>query len=194
MINKKLAQKITDATNNTIELLPEEIRYAEKHELLRDDLQVIEIAKNDQFNDAIIERFEKDTEESVSKDTAEFLKTPLTHFKEKKNEFLYLESTSFDVISVDAFAVEYDEVFEVYTAMFGLSIQKKYAPNMKDFLDENFHSDTMNYSMMFSAGDGLWEVNLPLNYLKQFDENFSIEETYHFLYTFIFALMESVED
>jgi len=194
MINKKLAQKITDATNNTIELLAEEIRYAEKHELLRDDLQVIEIAKNDQFNDAIIERFEKDTEESVSKDTFEFLKTPLTHFKEKKNEFLYLESTSFDVISVDAFAVEYDEVFEVYTAMFGLALQKKYAPDMKNFLDENFHSDTMNYSMMFSAGDGLWEVNLPLNYMKQFDENFSIEETYHFLYTFIFALMESVEN
>ena len=59
MINKKLAQKITDATNNTIELLPEEIRYAEKHKLLRDDLQVIEIAKKDQFNDATIERFEK---------------------------------------------------------------------------------------------------------------------------------------
>lgn len=194
MITKKLAPKIANANKNQVELLKEEKEYAEKHQLIADDLTVVEIAKGDQFNDAIIERFNKETEEQISTDSAVFLTTSLAHFKENPIEFLYLESSSFDIIGVDAIAVEYDEVFEVYTAMFGLALQKKFGPAMKAFLDGHFNAEKMNYSVMFSGQDGLWEVNLPLNYLDQFDVNFSLEETYHFLYKLIFSLIETVEN
>ncbi|WP_313890890.1 branched-chain amino acid aminotransferase [Psychrobacillus sp.] len=193
MITKRLAQKLANASNKEVSLSLEEKVYAEKHQLLVDGLTVIEIEKNNQFKDAIIERFHKETEELISEDKADFLTKPLAHLKENMHEFIYLESSSFDTIGVDAIAIEYDEVFEVYTAMFGLALQKKFASAMKTFLDEHFNSEKMNYSMMFSGEDGLWEVNLPLNYFNHFEENSTIEETYHFLYTLIFSLGEAVE-
>ena len=98
-----------------------------------------------------------------------------------------------DVVSVDAIAVEYDEVFEVYTAMFGLFIQKKYAPEIRAFLDEHYNSEKMQYSMMFlQVTKVLWEINLPINYLKGFDDSFTIEEVYQLLYSLIFKLMRIV--
>lgn len=194
MISKKLSKKIEEASGNELALTKEEKAYAEKRQLLTDGLQVVEKDKKTQFNDAEIERFNKETEETISKDSIDFLQTALSHFKENKNEFLYMESPSFDMINVDAIAVEYDEVFEVYTAMFGLSLLKKFGPAMKEYLDDHFQSETMNYSIMFSGPDGLWEVNLPLSYISEFNEAFTLEETFHFLYTFIFALVESTEN
>ncbi|TQR19692.1 branched-chain amino acid aminotransferase [Psychrobacillus vulpis] len=137
------------------------------------------------------ERYDKETEELISKDSIEFLKTPLAYFKEKKNEYVYLQSESFDAIKVDGLVLEYDEVFEVYTAMFGLSLQKKFGSNIKTFINDHFHSEKMNYSMMFSGDEGLWEINLPLNYIDQFKEEFTIEESYEFLHTFISSLVEN---
>lgn len=194
MIKKKLIQKITDATGVTLELTKEEQDYALAKELLSESTSISLIENDNLLNSAIIERFDKETEELVSKESSAFLKTPITHFKEKVNEFMYLETAHFDVISVDAIAFEYDEVFDVYTAMFGLAIQKKYGEALKAYLDNHFDGKAMNYSVMFSNGDGLWEVNLPLNYIDGFNDNYTIEETYHFLYRFLFSLGTSIEN
>lgn len=194
LIKKKLSQKITEATDQQLTLTYEEKDYAIQHQLLPETANIVLVEKDQLFTNAIIERFDKETEELISKDSYSFLQTSLVHFKEKLNEFLYLESPNFDVIGVDAIAVEYDEVFEVYTAMFGLAVQKKFGPAMKDYLDEHFHAANMNYSIMFAGNDGLWEVNLPLNYIDQFNENFTIEEAYVFLYSFIFSLVSAIEN
>ena len=194
MINKKLTQKISDAEGSTLKLTKEEQNYALTHKILSEDTNISLIESTNLFDDAIIERFDKETEELISKETSTFLKTPITHFKEKMNEFMYIESVHFDVISIDAIALEYDEVFEVYTAMFGLSVQKKHGDALKAYLNEHFDGKAMNYSMMFSNGDGLWEVNLPLNYIDGFNTNYTIEETYQFLYSFLFALVTSIEN
>ncbi|WP_391121918.1 branched-chain amino acid aminotransferase [Psychrobacillus sp. L3] len=194
MITKKIIKKIEEATSNDVELLVEEKQYADKHSLLADGQNIVLIDKNKQFSKANIERFNKETDELISKDTVEFLKSPIVYFKEKQNEYLYLESDSFDVINVDAIALEFDEVFEVYTAMFGLALQKKFGPSLHEYLKEHFHTEIMNYSLMFSGEDGLWEVNLPLNYLKDFSEDFTLEETLHHLFSFIFSLVEATEN
>ncbi|MDI2589065.1 branched-chain amino acid aminotransferase [Psychrobacillus sp. NEAU-3TGS] len=141
----------------------------------------------------ICERYDKETEELVSKDSMEFLSTPLSHFKEKKNEYAYLQSENLNALKVDGLVLEYDEVFEVYTAMFGLAVQKKLASKIGTYLDEHYNKEKMNYSMMFSGDEGLWEINLPLNYIDQFSENFTIEEAYQFLQSFISSLVEALE-
>lgn len=193
MIAKKLTSKIATNTGSTIQLLGLEKEYVEKNQLDLGDKTIELISKADQFKDAAIERFNKETDEQVSKETINFLQTSLTHFEKNKDEYVFVESPSFNVIGVDGIAIEFDEVFEVYTAMFGLTLQKKYGPEMKAFLNEHYESAKMNYSVMFSGEDGLWEVNLPLNFLKGFDENASLEDILHFLYTFIFKLVESTE-
>lgn len=140
------------------------------------------------------ERYDKETEELISKDEVGFLSTPLSHFKEKKNEYVYLQSETFESIKVDGLVLEYDEVFEVYTAMFGFSVQKKWKGQIEAFLNQHYNDEKMNYSLMFAGDEGLWEVNLPLNYIDQFNENFTIEETFQFLITFIGSLLAAIEN
>ena len=142
----------------------------------------------------LCERYDKETEELVSKDSMEFLNTPLSHFKEKKNEYVYLQSENLEAMKVDGLVIEYDEVFEVYTAMFGLFIQKKFSAKIEAYLNEHYNKEKMNYSMMFSGDEGLWEINLPLDYTLQFSENFTIEETYQFLQSFISSLSKAIEN
>ncbi|WP_144513124.1 branched-chain amino acid aminotransferase [Bacillus sp. FJAT-22090] len=143
--------------------------------------------------EVLCERYDKETEELIAKDEVGFLSTPLSFFKEKQNEYAYLQSEAFESIKVDGLVLEYDEVFEVYTAMFGFSVQKKWKGKIEAFLNEHYNKEKMNYSLMFSGDEGLWEVNLPLNYIDQFNESFSIDEAYQFLITFIQALVVAIE-
>jgi hypothetical protein len=192
MISKKLLKKIEE-TNSEVELFIEEKEFAERNNLLKEDQTVVIKEKNNQFSDGIIERYNKETDELISKESSGFLDSPLSYFKENQNEYLYMESESFDILGVDAIALEFDEVFEVHTAMFGLAVQKKFGQTLRDYLNEHFNSEKMNYSLMFSGEDGLWEVNIPLNYLDQFKENFTLKETMHFLFTFLFSMVEATE-
>jgi len=77
--------------------------------------------------------------------------------------------------------------------MFGLFVQKKYSAEIRAFLDEHYNSEKMQYSMMFAGDEGLWEINLPINYLTDFNDSTSIEEIYQFLYSLIFKLVASIK-
>lgn len=142
----------------------------------------------------LCEKYDKETDELISTDTGELFEAPLAYLKEKKNEYVYINSESLEPMKVDGVALEYDEVFEVYTAMFGFAVQKKFGQSIKTYLNEHFHSEKMNYSLVFSGDEGLWEINLPLDYIHSFDKNFSIEETYHFLLEFIRSLAATIEN
>ncbi|MFJ8066984.1 hypothetical protein ACIQYS_20630 [Psychrobacillus sp. NPDC096426] len=142
----------------------------------------------------LCERYDKETEELIAKDSMEFLNTPLSHFKEKKNEYVFLQSENLNALKVDGLVLEYDEVFEVYTAMFGLAVQKKFASKIETYLNEHYNKEKMNYSMMFSGDEGLWEINLPLDYIHQFSEIFTIEDAFQFLLAFIATLVQAIEN
>lgn len=190
MIKNKLTKKIEETSDQEIVLTEEEKDFAEKNLLLPAGLNVI---PQNLFSEAIIERYNKETDELISKESIAFLQSPISYFKDNIQEYTFLETKVLDIVSVDAIAVEYDEVFEVYTAMFGLYIQKKYSAEIRAFLDELYNSEKMQYSMMFAANEGLWEINLPINYLNGFNDSSSIEEMYQFLYSLIFRLAATIE-
>ncbi len=192
LIKKTLAKKINEATE-IIFLTKEEKDFAEQHGLLTAEVNLTVFEQGKISESCVIERLNKETEELISKEKAEFLQNSLSHFMQHPIEFMYVESDSFSVFQTDAITIEFDEVFDVYTALFGLSVQKKYGQAIRDYLDAHFTSDKMKYSMMFSNGDGLWEINLPLNYTEGFDEHFTILEAYQFLYSLLFQLVASLE-
>ena len=142
-VKKQLTKYISDAINEQtedkknirIDLFREEKDYAVKHQLLSDDnFDEITLVENDastRFLDAIIERCDKETEDVIARETASFLSQPLEHLKKNKNEFIYLESKWFNIIRVDAISLELDDVFETYTVMMGLKMQKKYGDFLK---------------------------------------------------------------
>lgn len=177
-----------------IELYKEEKEYAEKNRLVSADITLVEKNAGSRFSDAYIERCDKETEELIAEEAPGFLHQPIQYFKTHKNEFIYVESNSFDIIGVDAISLEVDDVFGTYTAMLGLKLQKKYELSIKNYLENKLDGPAPKYNLLFSQSDGLWDVNFAMDYIDGFTEDFTIEEAYSFIYRFLFTLVEAVEE
>lgn len=164
--------------------------YAEKHALLHEG--AMEDRTSLHFN--VIERCDKLNEELLAEETESFLAIPVQYLKEHSNEFMYVESDRFEVIRVDSFALEFDEAFGVYSALFGLRLQKKQGEFLHAYLTSHLQHEKMTYSVAFSGQDGLWEVNLALNALDEFSEQQSFAEVLVHLYRFVFGLLAELEE
>ena len=192
-----MEQYITNALTQDaekIELHPEEKGYAEKHQLIPADVEVVEKTADSRFADAYLERCEKATVALVLVETPILLEEKVDHLKKHNGEFLYVESTLFDILGVDAISLELDDVFGTYTAMFGLKLQKKYQAAIKDYLDRHLSGEEGKYSVAFSSNDGLWDMNFALNYADGFKKDMTLLEAYNLIYTFIFTMLEEIED
>lgn len=190
MLQKQLEEYIEQhLKNNEIPLMDIEKDYAQKHQLLQEGTSVIE--KKLQLE--VLERCSKETEDTIAPVDAEFVQQSIQYLKEHPNEFIYSEATAFDIIRIDAMALEFDDAFEMYTALFGLKLQKKYGEAIRAYFDAHVSEAIGNYSVSFSGQDGLWEVNVALNCIEGFTEAQSFEESYALLYRFIFKLVEAVE-
>lgn len=142
-----------------------------------------------------LERCDKETEETIAVESPDFLNTPIAYFKTHLNEFLYVESSTFEEIKVDAFSIEVDDVFRTYMALFGLRVQKKHSTAIKNYLEEHLHTDSIkNYSALFSADEGLWEINLPLDFIEGFQEEMTIEQAIELSYGFIQHLLQQLHE
>jgi hypothetical protein len=145
------------------------------------------------FSEAYIERLDKETEEILAIEEAGFLEKPIQYFNEHKNEFMFMESDSFDEIGVDAVSFEIDDVFGTYDVLLGLKLQKKLQAGIKEYLEKNLHSEEAKYNLMFNADDGLWDFNFALNFVEGFREEMSVGEAYQLIYQFLKQLVETVK-
>lgn len=192
-----MEQYITDALAQDAEKIALHIEakeYAEKHQLIPAGIEVIEKTGDSRFADAYLERCEKATVALVLVETPQFLAEKVNHLKRHDGEFLYVESKLFDILGVDAISLELDDVFGTYTAMFGLKLQKKYEAAIKEYLDRHLTGEEGKYSVAFSSKDGLWDMNFALNYADGFKADMTLLEAYNLIYTFIFSMIEAIED
>lgn len=185
-------QQLTETDANKIELYKEEKAYAEKHQLIPATLEVIE--KENRFKNAYIERCEKETVNLVIVETAIFLDEKLEHLKTHLREFVYLEDQSLDLVGIDALSLEVDDVFGTYTALFGLKMKQKYEAAIKAYLEENLVDQRGKFSVSFSGQDGLWNMNLAVNYIEGFRDDMTLLEAYELIYAFVFKMVETIEE
>ncbi|SOC05899.1 hypothetical protein SAMN05880501_104135 [Ureibacillus xyleni] len=144
--------------------------------------------------DVYIELCDKETEETLSEQNAEFLNKPISYLKQHQNEFLYIESPTFETIKAESLSLELDDVFKTYMVLFGLKVQKKHASTIKTYLNENLHgSEIKNFSAMFSGEDGLWDLNIPIDLMEGFQENMMIEEVLSITINFVSNLLNAIE-
>jgi hypothetical protein len=179
-----------------IHLHKEEKEYAERHQLLPNelsDLSLIEKNAEKRFNDANIERCDKETETIIAEESSKFLNQPITYLKEHTNEFIYLESAWFDLVAADAISLEWDDVFGRYGVLLGLKLQKKFQSEIKKYLANELNGEEAPFEILFSDADGLWDLNFTLNYLKGYTEQSTIGDAYSLIYSFLFQLAESIE-
>ncbi|WNF21188.1 branched-chain amino acid aminotransferase [Mesobacillus jeotgali] len=190
---KEQVEKYIGSQGGTVELHNEEKEYAERHGLLN-GVHVKELEHGARFRDAYIERGNKETEEFLGEESSQFLSQPIGYFKERKNEFMYLESRWFDLIGVDAVSFEKDDVFGTFDVMLGLKLQKKYESDIKKYLGENLHGEGSRFDLIFDANEGVWSLNFAFNGIEGYKEDLSIGEAYNLIYGFLFGLAESMEN
>jgi hypothetical protein len=203
MLKKQMEKYITSAIENqptneqlTLGLFKEEKDYIKRNHLLPENQNITFLEKDSslRFQEAYIERSDKETEELIAEEGPSFLTQPLKYLNNNQKEFVYLESDWFDLTGVDGVSLEVDDVFMTYSVLLGLKLQKKYELPLKAFLDQHLNGEVPKYSLMFNQNDGLWDVNFTLNYVEGFNKDMSMEEAYTIIHRFIFNLVEVVED
>lgn len=188
----KMIQQFTETDTTEIALYKNEKDYAEKHGLIPATTKVVE--KDNRFEQAYLERCEKETIALLIVETPMFLKEKIDHLKIHPNEFLYVEDASFDLVGIDALSMEVDDVFGMYTALFGLKMKKQYDAAIKNYLETHLADNTGKYSISFSGQDGLWNMNLAVNCIDGFHADMTLLEAYELVYSFVFQMIETIEE
>ncbi|PIC80260.1 protoporphyrinogen oxidase [Sporosarcina sp. P18a] len=124
----------------------------------------------------------KETEEAVRTADERFLHEPISYLKSNIAEFLFVESPEFDEIQVDSLALEVDDIFKTYMALFGLQGKKKEGELIRTFIEEKLQHNLNGFSISFSDNEGFWELNVPFDSLNGFDEAMSIKDALQLLY------------
>lgn len=145
------------------------------------------------FTVSALERCNKETEETVAVETAEFLQQKISYFKAHQEEFLYAESSDFANAKMDAVVLEFDDMFKVYTALFGLRLQKKVNQQLKAYLRDNLKGMLGSSSAMFEGNEGIWEVNIALDAIEGFTGEETIEQAYELLINFVKTMLGALE-
>ncbi|GLF86009.1 MULTISPECIES: branched-chain amino acid aminotransferase [Bacillus] len=151
-------------------------------------LEGARIKEEARFGDVYIERVDKESENTIQTENASFLNTPLTYVKKHQKEFIYIESKWFDVVKVDGLAIEWDEVFQTYTVLFGLKRPKKDTNILKDML-----SPLNGAQLQFNGQDGLFDVNLQLLELEDIHEDTAFIDVISAVYRFLFRMIIQLE-
>ena len=185
-----LKKQMEQLTKEQVALLDVEKAYVEKHATISDE----SILETTTLPVDVLERCDKETEELLAEETTSFLTTPISYLKEHPNEFLYVASERLDVIRVESIALEFDEMFGVYSALFGLRLQKKQSEFLHTYLKAHLQHEQITYSLAFAEKDGLWDVNIALDATEGFNKDMSIEAALVHLYRFIFVLLEELEE
>lgn len=197
LLKQNMPQYISNLMQNqssNISLYREEKNYAEKHNLIPDGVEVIEINGETRFQNAYVERCEKETIALIVVETPKFLDENIDHLKSRQREFLYVESNAFDLLGIDALSMEIDDVFGTYTALFGLKMSKQNETAIKNYLDHHLSGETGRFSVAYSGQDNLWNMNFSINYIDGFNEDMTLLEAYELVYSFIFKMVETIEE
>ena len=145
------------------------------------------------FTISALERCNKETEETLAVETTEFLQQNISYLKAHQEEFLYAESNAFADVKMDAVVLEFDEMFKVYTALFGLRLQKKMNEQLKSYLRDNLKGMLGSSSAMFDGNEGIWEVNIALDAIEGFTGEETFEQSYELLIDFVKNMLAVIE-
>jgi len=188
-------EKEMNVQGQSLSLYQEEKEYALQKKLVPQNLMIEEKEASLRFKDSYIERVDKETDELIAEESPlSFLDTPISYLKEHRSEFLYVESKWFEFIKLDGCSFEVDDVFGTYKVLTGLHMQKKFGSLLKQFFAKELNESPTSVQLLFNDKDGLWDVNIELDAIKEFNEKMSIGEVLVLTYRFFFHLVEYVEN
>lgn len=140
----------------------------------------------------VFEICHKESEELIAVGDESLLNLSIQYVAEHPEQFLYMESSQFNEIKIDAIALEFDEAFKKPMALFGLKLQKKFALTIQTFLKQELMEDAI-FGAMFSGEDGLWEINLALDGIKGYEPSQTIQQSIEAVCNFMANLVKQAE-
>jgi len=194
-----LKSKIEKYMNNhkvdgKIALYKEEVAfYIEKGIVSQEE--IVEVKDEKRFSDLYLELANKETDELIVDEVeASFLNDQIHYLETNLDQYIYVESSAFQMISTESFILEVDSVFKSYELLLGLQLQKKFEKDIRSFIEDALEGDNIRYSLMFNGQEGLWEVNLPLENVKGFNKEMTVSEAIKLAYLFLFDLSKSLDN
>ncbi|QPC46491.1 hypothetical protein [Mangrovibacillus cuniculi] len=178
--------------NVPLQVSEQEYNYVNQYsEMNATNLEVLE--KPEKILSPYVERVEKETEETVKMMDETFLQQDFSFLYRKKSEYVYIESKWFDVIAMESLSIEVDDVFNNIELMFGLRLQKKKMDEIKSFLTDQLSLEKGRLSVLFNGQDGLFDINISLETLPNYQEEMSFSEILSALYDLLFTLHVDLE-
>ena len=177
---------------SVVKLFPEEKAYVEAEQLVT-NIEITEIETN-RFSDIYIERLLKETEELIKEEDMHFLNENITYLRKNIAEFIYIETEVFEMLGIDGISLEVEDIFQVYSVLFGLKVKKNKEKAILQYFDGHLKDEIAKYSIMFNQADGLWDINFTLDYVDGFHEEMSILESFEWIYRFLFQLVVYLEN
>src|SRR5690625_5279326 len=95
MLHKRMKKYISSELTseaNKVEIYQEEKEFIKKYDLISNDITIIDKDHKTRFQDAYIERGDKETEETLAVESFAYLKQPINYLQKHMNEFIYIES------------------------------------------------------------------------------------------------------
>lgn len=139
-----------------------------------------------------LDRCNKETEEIIASADESFLKEPLNYVAQNQIEYIYAESKEFTDRKMDAVVIEFDDMFKIHTALFGLALQKKYSNPIKTYLRANLTPMLGSSSAMFNGQEGIWEINIAFDAMKDYTGNETLGEAYDKLLKLVDAMLKEI--
>lgn len=106
---------------------------------------------------------------------------PISELKKSIDTYLYIAKPGYDKFKVEGFVLELDDIFRFYNALIGLYIPKSKMPVVQEVIMSHWANPDFKFAFSYEANEGLAELNLPLDYMKNFQLNGSIGETIAFV-------------
>lgn len=139
-----------------------------------------------------LDRCNKETEEIIASAGDEFLTQPLSYVAANPIEYIYAESKTFTARKIDAVVVEFDDMFKIHTALFGLALPKKFSNPIKTYLRANLKPMLGSSSAMFNGQEGIWEINIAFDAMENFTGEETFNEAYDKLIAFVDAMLAEI--
>lgn len=186
---KKYIEECKSQNAGKVVLFEEEMHYVRKEGLVDDNMVIEQTAKR--FSDLYMELANKETDEMVQENAQEMILEESVHYLEKnKDIYLYVESSAFDIVSVDSMSLEVDSVFGTYEILCGLRSPKKAEKEIRAYMEKLLIGDGTPFHLMFNGNDGVWDVNFSLEKINGFQKEMQIGDALKLAYLFLFSLNE----
>lgn len=121
--------------------------------------------------------YTKETDEAVKLGDETFLAEPLTILKTQIENYLYVSKPHYADWKVEGYVLELDDIFRFYNLLVGLYIPKSKLAAVDEVLQSMWTNPDFKYALTYEANEGLAELNVPLNYVENFNERATIGET-----------------